>query len=192
MNSKTPWLIVGLGNPGPKYNHTPHNAGFMAADLIKKNLKLSDWKDQKKNLALVSVSAEQNFVLAKPQTFMNESGKAVKNLLRLNYKKDYQLIVIYDDLALPLGSVRIGINKSSGGHNGVESILEHLGHNAFYRVRIGIAPTAGQSEPAEIFVLRKLKPTEKIILEKSVGLAAAAAIALLTQPLEKVQNEFNK
>lgn len=191
MNNLAKYLIVGLGNPGPRFKHTPHNVGFEAIDLLREVLDLPLWQEEKLLRSLISQNHEQAITLLKPQTCMNNSGLAVKKILKNRIKN---IIIIHDDLALPIGTIRIGVNKSSGGHKGLESILASLGHHEFIRIRIGIKPKMGQTEPAEIFVTKKLNlpKAEQGLLEQTIKKAAVATVSLLTHPLPWVQNEFNK
>ena len=136
------FLIVGLGNPGKKYERTRHNVGFMVLDTLKE----------------VELP---NAVFAKPQTFMNNSGKAVKSLLTkyqiLNTKS---LTVIHDDIDIPLGKVKVSFGRGSAGHKGVESMIKELGTKDFTRIRIGIQPTKGKPKDVETFVLKNFTKQE--------------------------------
>ena len=141
-------LIVGLGNPGKKYEKTRHNVGFRIIDVLEKEI------------------SDENIVLLRPQTFMNNSGKAVKQLIShysLN-AKPYILIVIHDDIDLPLGTIRVSQNVSSAGHKGVQSIIDELKTKNFFRVRIGIKPKF--KVDTEKFVLKNFTKEEEKILEK--------------------------
>lgn len=164
------FLIVGLGNPGKKYENTWHNLGFRTIDELEPlNLK--------------------GVILAKPQNFMNKSGLAVKKAIR-NYKlKIKNLIVIHDDLDLPLGKIRIVENRGSAGHKGVESIIKELGSKEFVRIRIGILPKSGKPKNPENFVLCKIK--EKKIMDKIIQKAAKAAGTIVEKGTEAAMNEHN-
>ena len=134
-------LIVGLGNPGIEYQFTPHNLGFLTIDRIANNLGVEIRNRQCRALTARAVIAGQPVILAKPETFMNLSGLSVRELVaeyQVDVKSD--LIVIYDELDLPLGAIRIRTRGSSAGHNGMESILGALGTDEYLRVRLGIAP----------------------------------------------------
>jgi peptidyl-tRNA hydrolase, PTH1 family len=142
-------LIVGLGNPGPKYQNTRHNIGSRIIDELE-------------SLSL------PNVILAKPATFMNESGKAVKRLTK-NYKlKTGDLIVVHDDIDLALGTIKIAKNRGSAGHKGVESIIKELGTKDFNRIRIGICPGAGKPENVERFVLQNFTKQEEKTLKEVI------------------------
>ncbi len=185
------WFIVGLGNPGSRYDDTPHNAGFAVVDRVAEALGASAWKLDRAANAMVCNTDDGSVQLAKPQTFMNESGVAVRSLLKNDPHAG--IIVAYDDLALPLGTLRVGEFKSSGGHNGIESLLAHLGSRSFIRVRIGVLPPTGQPSAAEEFVTSKwqLRMDERALVAPAIQRAAEAAAALINEPLDVVQNRFN-
>jgi PTH1 family peptidyl-tRNA hydrolase len=186
------WLIVGLGNPGKQYDSTPHNVGFAVVDSVRDAIGGSGWKLDRRSNALVSATDDSSVVLAKPQTFMNESGTAVRSLVK--DEVETKLVVVYDDLALPLGTVRIGEFESSGGHRGIESILAHLGRTDFIRVRVGVLPPSGQPSPAEEFVTSKwqLKMDERPLVGEALQRATEATVALMSQPLATVQSKYSK
>lgn len=146
-SSSDMFFVVGLGNPGKKYEGTRHNAGFMALDAL-----------EKENSLL-------NIHLLKPNTFMNNSGIAVKKELKKLKLKAQDLIVVHDDIDLPLGTIKVSTNRGSAGHKGVQSIIEALGTKNFTRIRIGIQPMAGKPENVESFVLRKFTKDEREILK---------------------------
>lgn len=191
MNYQRFWLIVGLGNSGKQYDDTPHNVGFAVVDRVAEALGASPWKLDKKAKALVCATDDGAVTLVKPQTFMNESGAAVVSLLGRH--PSASLVVVHDDLALPLGIVRVGEFTSSGGHNGIASLLSHLGDRAFIRVRVGVLPPGGQPSPAEEYVTAKwqLRTDERALVAPAVQRAAEATVELLAKPLAEVQNKFN-
>jgi PTH1 family peptidyl-tRNA hydrolase len=152
------YTVVGLGNPGEEYVETRHNIGRMVLDAFTKAHKLKDWQVDKKLKSLVTEAkvGKNKALLLKPETFMNKSGEAVKPLIT-SKKKAETLVVIHDDLDLPLGKVKISFNKSSGGHRGVESIIKTVKTEAFIRVRLGISgETAGGK-------IKKPQGEEKVI-----------------------------
>lgn len=163
-------LIIGLGNPGKKYIYTRHNIGFQAVDEFAKENNFPEFRLSKKFNALVSenVLNEKKIILVKPQTFMNQSGKAVKSLTNF-YKitrpgRVVGLVVVHDDIDLPLGKIRISKNRGAAGHKGVESIIKEIGTKNFTRFRIGISPKIGKPKNVEKYVLQKFdKEEEKII-----------------------------
>ncbi len=141
-------LIAGLGNPGKKYKKTRHNIGFGVIDELNKK------------------SFQKDVILFKPQTFMNNSGQAVsKKMSKLNPEK---LIVVHDDIDLPLGTIRISKNKSSAGHKGVQSIIDQLGTQQFTRIRIGIQPSDKKPQNTDKFVLEKFSKQEKKIIKLTI------------------------
>ncbi|MBU2634978.1 aminoacyl-tRNA hydrolase [Patescibacteria group bacterium] len=160
-------IIVGLGNPGEKYKNTRHNVGFQVVDEFARENNFSEFKLSKKSHSLIS--KKENIVLVKPQTFMNESGKSVKCLISEIKQRKPDLIVVHDDIDLPLGKIRISKNRGSAGHKGVESIIKEIGFKNFTRFRIGISPafakaSAGKAKNVEKYVLQKFdKEEEKII-----------------------------
>ncbi len=197
-------IIVGLGNPGKEYEKTRHNIGFMIVESLKLKVKsFSDWQNNKKLLSEISKGEiiGRKIILAKPQTFMNLSGKSVKSLIR-NYKLEIRnLVVVHDDLDLPLGKIRLSIGRGSAGHKGVESIIKELGTKNFVRFRIGIKPNSKlktqNSKPQlktknlENFVLRKFKKEEEKIVNEVVGKTCEAIEYYLESGLEKAMTKFN-
>lgn len=159
-------LIVGLGNPGEDYNNTKHNIGWMILDILSEN---ETWKTDKNAPALYlkKTIAEQETKLFKPLTFMNESGRAVAYAVKKQKININDLVVIHDDKDLPLGEYRLQKNRGSAGHNGVQSIIDHLHTKDFTRLRIGIArPDKTSMGDTAKFVLSKFNKEEKNILEK--------------------------
>lgn len=173
-------LVIGLGNPGKEYEKTRHNIGFIFIDKLFKNLKnsnykFSEFKWNKKFLALISKGTvnKEKIILVKPQTYMNNSGKSVEKLVRfykLNPKKD--LLIIYDDIDLPLGTLRAK-GKSAAGHKGMQSIIDSLNTQNIKRIRMGIKNTKGEIKDIKIFVLEKFTEKEKKIIDKNAKLAIA-------------------
>lgn len=159
-------LIVGLGNPGKQYEKTRHNVGFACIDQFANNQDFPDWKESKQFKGLVSNANlnGRNIVLLKPQTFMNISGESVQAVEHYYSVQEQNIIVVHDELDINFGQIRSRLGGSSGGHNGVQSIIQHIGEN-FARIRIGIGPkSAGQrTEQADSadFVLAKFNKTEQ-------------------------------
>ena len=185
-------LIVGLGNPGLKYKNTRHNVGFAVLDLsLPENEK---WQTSKKAQAqyfkteIVSNPVE----LLKPQTFMNNSGQSVVYAAKKHDLKPEDIIVIHDDIDLPLGKIRIAQNSSSGGNKGVQSIIDHLKSKNFIRLKIGIGPEERpRGFKAEKYVLKKFSKHEIKNLEKILGRASEAVEAIIKHGVKKAMNEFN-
>ncbi|MFA5871531.1 MAG: aminoacyl-tRNA hydrolase [Parcubacteria group bacterium] len=165
-------LIAGLGNPGKKYEKTRHNAGFMFVDYFWENyrdeLGLDDWQDCKKLKSKTSYGklGSRRIILLKPQTFMNLSGKAVAAAVKYYKLKLEDIIVIHDEIDLPLGKYRLSVNASSAGHQGVQNIIDALGTKDFARLRIGIENRGEKKIETEKYVLGKLNKQERITLEK--------------------------
>ncbi len=171
-------IIVGLGNPGEKFNNTRHNAGSMAVDFFAKKNNFPEFKLSKKYHSLIS--EKDDITLVKPETFMNESGKAVQAMLK---NKEATLLVIQDDIDMPLGKIKFTQKSSAGGHKGIESIIQHLGNNDFARLKIGIA-TGDQR--AEEVVLKKFsqEEIESLHIEK----VAEALDMFVKEGLEKAKD----
>lgn len=179
------YLIVGLGNPGTKYEHTRHNLGFMVLDLLAGS---ANW-ESKYDSQLLKLS---DVILAKPQTFMNNSGQAVAEIRKFYPAPDEQIIVVHDELDLPLGSIKIQKNISGAGHNGVQSIIDELGTQDFIRVRLGMNnPELRGQIPGEAYVLQPFKPEEEDILNLMLEKAKAAIETIQTEGLEIAQSKFN-
>ncbi|HUL00798.1 MAG TPA: aminoacyl-tRNA hydrolase [Nitrospirota bacterium] len=184
-------IIVGLGNPGKRYQRTRHNAGFMGIDELARSLHV-DIAQKKNDALLVKTRIDMvETVLAKPQTFMNDSGRAVAGIFRAAYAVISDLTVIHDELDLPIGSIRVKIGGGHGGHNGLRSLIEHLGSSDFTRVRIGI----GRPEPgidAADYVLRPFLPDELKPISEAVIKAREAVLAIILEGPVKAMNTFNQ
>jgi PTH1 family peptidyl-tRNA hydrolase len=183
-------IIVGLGNPGKKYERTRHNAGFLVVDALARSLRFD--LSQEKYHALVGKGriGKEDVLLAKPQTYMNESGRSVGSIMRYTSAAAPDLIVVHDDLDLPLGAVRVKSGGGHGGHNGLRSIIDHLGAPDFIRVRVGIGrPSPGRD--AADYVLSPFSPEERAVAEEAFGRAADAIEAILADGLTKAMNAFN-
>jgi peptidyl-tRNA hydrolase, PTH1 family len=184
-----PQLIVGLGNPGSKYAQTRHNVGFDVIDHLAKRWQIT-LSDQKRfqGIAGEGLTGQQKIRLLKPQTFMNLSGQSVRAVLDW-YKLDpTAVLVIYDDLDLPLGKLRMRLAGSAGGHNGMKSIISHLGTPAFPRLRLGI----GKSQDETIgHVLGKFAATEAPIVREVLELSSDAVQLALRQGIEKSMSLYN-
>lgn len=194
-------LIVGLGNPGRKFQKTRHNLGFLCIDEFSKKNEFSEFKFSKKFNAEVSKGEINNrkIILAKPQTFMNLSGQSVK-LLTKTYNLGYPrsgcetLIIVHDDIDLPLGKIRISVGKGSAGHKGIQSIINELGTKKFIRFRLGIKPKTSNLKPKTLdkFVLQKFNKEEEKIVKEVIKKTIEAIEYLLREGLEKAMAKFNK
>lgn len=184
-------LIVGLGNPGPEYAQTRHNAGFMLANLLAKRWR-ADWNSEKKFQSRIAKTERdgRRLVLCEPQTFMNLSGEAVGALVKFYQLPLLKLVVAVDDADLPLGEIRLRPGGSSGGHHGLESIEQHLGSREFARLRIGIGRQDSRREIAG-HVLGKLSAPEMVLMEKILARAAEQVECWLTHGLPKAMSQFN-
>ena len=182
-------LVVGLGNPGKDYENTRHNAGFMVVDEIAK--KCGTDISQKAHRALVTkaIWGGKKIILAKPLTFMNLSGESVRALS--DYYKPERLIVIYDDITLDVGGIRVRKSGSAGGHNGMKNIIQHLGTDAFERVRVGVGEKPAKMDLAD-WVLSRFKPEEREALDSAIDNAVKAVELMLNDETDEAMNRFNK
>ncbi len=148
-------IVVGLGNPGTRYAKTRHNVGFLAIEYLRIHWQFSHWKNVKKIFAAIATGdrADHDIILLKPDTFMNASGKAVAAALAWHPSDNEHLIVIHDDIDVPLGAYKIQKNRGAAGHNGVQSIIDALHTKNFTRIRIGIHPVNAQKVRADSVVL---------------------------------------
>ena len=172
-------LIVGLGNPGPEYELTPHNLGFLVVDRIADEQKVEVRNRQCRALTARTVIEQEQVILAKPETFMNLSGAAVRELVsKLEIVPETDLIVIQDELDLPFGILRIHRNRSSAGHNGIESIINSLGTKDFPRIRIGVAPER-KVEDGKEYLLSPMRKAQLKMLDPIIADAAEAATMIV-------------
>ena len=183
-------LIVGLGNPGLAYRHNRHNVGFMVADALANKLEIPlkrvKFKAQIGNGKLEDIP----IIIAKPLTFMNKSGEAVAPLVRYFKVPLERLLVIHDDMDLPLGTLRMRPSGGSAGHNGMLSIFDKLGTNAIPRLRVGIGRPPGKMDPAD-YVLQDFPKSDEELLKMVIAQACEAALAFITTGLEKAMNTYN-
>lgn len=184
-------LVVGLGNPGPQYAKTRHNIGFMVADLLAARIGAS-FKVHKRSGAEVATGrlGERSVVLAKPRTYMNESGRHVGPLAKFYSVAPADVIAIHDELDIDFGKVRLKLGGGEGGHNGLRSIANALGTKEFQRVRIGIGRPPGRKDPAA-FVLEPFTATERAEVPTICELAADATELLIQVGLEPAQNQVH-
>ncbi len=194
-------LIVGLGNPGGQYKDTRHNIGFMVLEKLAHELGSSDavWSFEKKHNAEILKTGD--VILVKPQTLMNASGLAVQSLVSFFKLKPTDVVVVHDDLDLPLGKIRIRTGGASAGHHGIDSLIREMGSDAFVRIRLGIgrdAPRKGvvadrtRPQAAVIrFVLSKFTLSEAGSLRKLIKYGVQATRILLTDGIDKAMNRFN-
>lgn len=183
------YLIVGLGNIGPEYAATRHNIGFMVLDYLAK--KYEGNFDVSRHSFVTEIKTKgRTFVLVKPTTYMNLSGKAVSHYLNSLKLQPEQMLVITDDLALPFGKIRIRAKGSAGGHNGLKHIEQTLGHNNYPRLRFGVGDAFSKGKQVD-YVLSTFSTDEQIELQTLIEKSAEAAIAFGTIGLERTMNQFN-
>ena len=186
------FIIVGLGNPSKEYEGTRHNAGFEVIDRIADKYNIS--VDTKKHRALIGkgIIGGQKVILAKPQTFMNLSGESVRSLLDY-YKVDeeQEFIVIYDDISLDNGQIRIRAKGSAGGHNGIKNIIAHLGGQVFPRVKVGVGEKPSKYDLAD-YVLGHFSKEEQVLMDEGYAHAVRAVEMILEGDISAAMNEYNR
>lgn len=205
------YIIAGLGNPGDEYKETRHNTGRIMVEALAKHLEIDPSEfsfDKKLNATCAETKiGKEKALLVMPETFMNNSGKAIGPLVttksagatKTNLKKAGQLVVIYDDFNLPLGRIKISFNRSSGGHNGVESIIKAAKTEAFLRIRVGVAPATAKGTAKvpsgdaviEKFILTPFKPTELAEIKKVSKRVVEAVEAIVKEGKDVAMSTFN-
>ncbi len=185
--SETPKIIVGLGNPGKTYETTRHNAGFMILDRLAKHWGV-EYKPDKRWKA--HLAAGPGVLLVKPQTYMNESGMSVGPLAHFFKIPPQRIFVVYDDVAFPLGTIKIRPGGSAGGHNGLKSLIAHLGTQEFPRLRFGIGAPSGKGAMTG-HVLGNFRPDEQELLEVMLAKASDALLYTISNGVENAANIFN-
>jgi PTH1 family peptidyl-tRNA hydrolase len=190
-------LIIGLGNPGQDYSRSRHNIGFMCLKHFAHEHAISFDKKQADARTGRGIVEGIEVVLAKPQTYMNLSGQSVNRLMHKFKLKPSDIIVIHDDMDLPLGKVRIRAGGSSGGHKGIDSIIQNIGTRDFVRIKVGIGRPEKDSDDncydddIVDFVLNSFSPDEKKLVEPSIEKVSDAILCLLTEGIEIAMNKFN-
>jgi len=182
------WLITGLGNPGRKYSRTRHNIGFMVLDELadRYNIEFTDKKEYRIGKCFIG---DKQILLVEPLLYMNLSGVAISNIFKKYPVQTQDMIVVYDDLDIETGKIRIRKTGSSGGHKGVQSIIDNIGTKDFIRVRIGIGREPGVS--AEKYVLSKFNKDELQVIKNAITIAAEAITTIITEGVDKAMNRFN-
>jgi peptidyl-tRNA hydrolase, PTH1 family len=183
-------LLVGLGNPGPRYRETRHNVGFQVIDELARRGAVSGWREAFNALTARTVAAGQPAVLAKPVTFMNLSGEAVAGVASFYKIEPADVLIVLDEAALPLGRLRARRRGTAGGHNGLKSVIERLGTDEVPRLRIGVGRGDLRRDLAD-HVLSKFEPGEREMVEAAVLRAADAADMFVAEGIERVMNAFN-
>jgi peptidyl-tRNA hydrolase, PTH1 family len=184
-------LIVGLGNPGIEYAWTPHNLGFLALDRLAETGGIRIERPEAKSYIGRGELAGESVVLAKPQTMMNLTGLAVKELLGRLEISPASMIVLWDEVMLPWGTVRVGLEGSAGGHNGAKSVIRAVGSQEFCRVRMGVQPDHPVGDLAA-YVLHPMRRSEMEMAAETVELAAQAVEMILKEGTAKAMNQFNR
>lgn len=185
------YLIVGLGNPGPKYTETRHNVGFRAVGKLAAAAGVKIDRAKFQALTAQATVAGHKVLLMQPQTYMNNSGIAVKQAADFYKIPPERILVLFDDIDLDVGRLRIRRNGSAGGHNGMKSIIACLGSQEFPRVKIGVGAKPHPDYDLADWVLSKFSSLEKKALEPAIGSAAEAAALILEQGIEKAASRFN-
>lgn len=183
-------IIAGLGNPGAEYAKTKHNVGFMLVDALANRLRVDDWREKYDAMVLETRMGAEKVLLVKPLTYMNESGRAIGPLLSWYKLGPEDLIVAHDDMDLPIGTIRIRKKGSAGGHNGIKSILAHVGDEHFTRVRIGIGrPLPGWTVIHH--VLAPFLPEDVPKIRDAVEFLVPAVECMVTEDVDMAMNRFN-
>lgn len=183
-------LLVGLGNPGAKYHDTRHNVGFRVIDALARRWSVDQWREQHQALVAKVREGDEPVLVAKPMTFMNLSGDAVAGLAGFYKVAVPDVLVVLDEVALPLGRLRAGRSGSHGGHNGLKSVIARLGTSDVPRLRIGVGRGDGRRELAD-HVLGAFAAEERDAVEAAVLRAAEASVMFVTDGIERVMNVFN-
>ena len=185
-------LIVGLGNPGKEYKNTRHNSGYRALDKVADTLGVTLTTEKWNSLLAKTTIEDEKVILAKPLTYMNESGKAVQQIASYYDIDTEDILIMHDDIDLPTGSLRIRPNGSSGGQKGMQSIIETLGTNEIARIRIGVGRSEiGNHDIVPDWVLSEIPKSEREEYDHAIDFAAKAAIAWVNEEMEIVMSKYN-
>ena len=182
------WLIVGLGNPGQKYEHTRHNMGFLTVDLLAEQLNVKLNKVKFKSAYNIVRFGGQKCLVMKPQTYMNLSGEAVHEAVQFYKIPADHVLVIYDDVSLPVGKLRVRPTGSAGGHNGIKNIIAHLGTDVFPRVKVGVG--APEHDIVD-WVIGPFTANERKVIDGVLDRALGAAECIITDGVSAAQNRYN-
>ena len=186
------WIVVFLGNPGTKYNGTRHNAGFMACDALERDLGVSVNKMRFKALTATVTMGGEKVLLMKPQTFMNLSGEAVIQAVKFYKVSPDHVIVVSDEVALPIGKMRIRKSGSAGGHNGLKNIIAHLGTDAFPRIRMGVGSAPHPDYDMADWVLSVFRNQDAADMEELAKRVSKAIVCYITEGADKAMNVYNR
>lgn len=184
------YIIAGLGNPGSQYENTRHNAGFRVMDILADRMGILIEEKKHKALCGRGVLEGQKVILLKPQTFMNASGESIRAAADFYKAEPEEVLVVYDDISLEPGQLRIRAKGSAGGHNGMKNIIAHLGTQEFPRVKVGIGEKPKGMDLAD-YVLSRFSKGEQELMDQAFKEAARAVAVILGQGIESAMNEFN-
>ena len=185
------WLLVCLGNPGKEYANTRHNIGFLAADALEKRTGVKFNKLKYRALTGEVTLGGQRVLVVKPQTYMNLSGEAVKLAGGFYKIPPERILVLYDDVSLPLGKLRIRGSGSAGGHNGIKNIIAHLGTDAFPRIKVGVGAPEGADRDLVDWVIGNFTQSQRKVVDEAIGKALDAAECVIEHGVSEAQNRFN-
>ena len=185
------WLLVCLGNPGKEYANTRHNIGFLAADALEKRTGVKFNKLKYRALTGEVELGGQRVLVVKPQTYMNLSGEAVKLAGGFYKIPPERILVLYDDVSLPLGKLRIRGSGSAGGHNGIKNIIAHLGTDAFPRIKVGVGAPEGADRDLVDWVIGNFTQSQRKVVDEAIDKALDAAECVIAHGVSEAQNRFN-
>ena len=186
------WLIVGLGNPGQKYEHTRHNMGFLTVDLLAEQAGVKLNKVKFKSAYNIIPFAGAKCLVMKPQTYMNLSGEAVREAVQFYKIPADHVLVIYDDVSLPVGKLRIRKGGSAGGHNGLKNIIQHLGTDQFPRIKVGVGSPKQAGFEVVDWVIGKPMGEDQKVLTDALDRVVTAVPVLISQGVDRAMNRFNR
>lgn len=182
------FLIVGLGNPGKEYEHTRHNVGFDVIDVIAKNYNIEINKSKFKGMYGIGKINEEKVLLLKPYTYMNLSGESVREAMDFYKINKEEIVVLYDDISLDVGRIRIRKKGSAGGHNGIKNIIAHLGSDTFTRIKIGVGQSLGDLVS---HVLGRFTKEDRKLVEKTFDVATKAVEIIVESEVDEAMNKYN-
>ena len=185
------WLLVCLGNPGKEYANTRHNIGFLAADALERRTGVKFNKLKYRALTGEVTLGGQRVLVVKPQTYMNLSGEAVKMAGGFYKIPPDHILVLYDDVSLPLGKLRVRGSGSAGGHNGIKNIIAHLGTDAFPRIKVGVGAPEGADRDLVDWVIGNFTQAQRKVVDEAIEKALDAAACVIAHGVSEAQNRFN-
>ncbi len=185
------WMVVGLGNPGIQYEATRHNVGFMAVDLLAENNGCANWKLKNEALTCEYRMGNKRILLVKPQTYMNNSGRAVQKISAFYKIPADKMIIMFDDVSLDVGNIRMRRKGSHGGHNGMRDIIELLGHEDIMRIKIGVGAKPHPDYDLADWVLGKFPKAQEKSLKEALTKAVSAVEEIIARGIDSAMNKFN-